>query len=307
MTSEVYPNQDEADPGARVSRWGDEAMYLATPLTEADGKLEPRVTMISMTYNPLRVMAAAAQQYRGIPVHDPREIDQETALEWLASGSENRLKAPLEFIDLHLYFEGVSRAFTHQLVRQRTAVYVQESMRFAVKNHARSEIVEPPSLAGLPEDHAWRAVWDGAVARIDWAYNSLVESGMPAEDARGLLPTNIGTRIHYKTNLRNLAEQSMNRLCSQAQDEWKEVWRLIIEAILGYGPESERWQQRAIVKLFKPICYQSGHCEFMAPTDRYCSIRDRVQAHAERGDRPEIWLDIDPREPLHRNAARRPQ
>ena len=28
--------------------------------------------------------------------------------------------------------------------------------------------------------------------------------GVPAEDARGLLPTNIATRLHYRTDLRNL-------------------------------------------------------------------------------------------------------
>jgi flavin-dependent thymidylate synthase len=288
-----------------VSRWADEAMFAAAPLTEEGKPVEPKVTLIHMTPDPLRVMAAAAELYRGNIVHYPSDISRDTALEWLTSASKNKLKAPLEFIDLHFFFEGVTRAFTHQLVRQRTAVYVQESMRFAVKENAEFEIAVPPSIASLNEDDSRYIIWKNAVLDVADAYNYLINAGVPAEDARGLLPTNIATRIHYKTNLRNLAEQAGMRLCSQAQHEWKQVWALMLRAMLAYGPEEDYWQQRAICTLFKPVCYHSNRCEFMAPTDRYCSIRDRVQAHYEKGEKSDTWSDIDPREPLHEKAARR--
>lgn len=289
-----------------IARFADVAMYKATPLAGEGKQLtEPRVTVISMTPNPLRVMAAAAEQYRGIPVHDPRDIDRTTATNWFRDMSVTKLQAPLEFIDIHLYLEGVSRAFTHQLVRQRTAVYVQESQRFAVQENAAFQVVEPPSLAGLPEDHPWRVIWDTQVANLADSYNQLINAGMPAEDARGLLPTNIGTRIHWKSNLRNLTDHASSRLCSQAQFEWKIVWGKIIQAIRSYGPATERWQQQEICRLFRPPCYLTGKCEFMAKTDRWCVIRDRVEAHHEAGDPPETWGDIDPRETLHPAAARR--
>src|SRR5262249_33068232 len=62
------PDEPEPTHSTEVRRWADEAMYSATPLVdrEAGELLKPRVTIISMTHNPLRVMAAAAQQYRGI-------------------------------------------------------------------------------------------------------------------------------------------------------------------------------------------------------------------------------------------------
>jgi flavin-dependent thymidylate synthase len=312
--SDVLPPK----PDARIQRWADPAMFAATPLERKEGEmLKPRATLVSMTANPLRVMAAASEMYQGRVVRDPGTVSRSTALEWLDSATKNKLQAPLEFIDLHFLLENVTRAFTHQLVRQRTAVYVQESLRFAVKEDAEFEVALPPSLAGTQggaplgaegDTEEWqRNVWDEAVRHASEAYAHLVNSGVPAEDARGLLPTNIGTRVHYKTNLRNLAEQSGVRLCSQAQHEWKQVWVEMIRAILLYGPESERWQQREIVKLFRPVCFATGKCEFMAPTDRWCIIRDRVQAHAARGDAPDTWNDIDPREPLHALAARRPQ
>jgi hypothetical protein len=129
---------------------------------------------------------------------------------------------------------------------------------------------------------------------------------MPAEDARGLLPTNITTRIHYHTDLLNLTRQAGNRLCSQAQAEWKDVWKQMIHAMLNYGNNDDRWQNREIVRLFQPVCYQKGSCGFNGPADRWCVIRDRVNAHAAEGDPPDTWTDIDPQEPLKHNAARRP-
>jgi flavin-dependent thymidylate synthase len=225
-------------------------------------------------------------------------------MNWFTEMSRTVLKAPLEWINFSFYFEGVTRAFTHQLVRQRTAVYVQESQRFAVKENARWEVAKPPSIARLAEDHPMRVLWDQADTYDAWVYNALIAGGIPAEDARGRLPTNITTRIHYHTDLRNLAQQSGLRLCSQAQWEWKQVWAGILRAIRSYGPDEERWQQDAIAGLFRPICYQTGKCEFMAKSDRFCSIRDRVTDHFLKGEGPDKWDDIDPGEPLREGAAR---
>jgi hypothetical protein len=67
---------------------------------------------------------------------------------------------------------------------------------------------------------------------------------------------------------------------------------------------SDKWQYDAIASLFKPICYSTGKCEFMAATDRACTIRGRVRAHYEKGEGPEKWNDINPAEPLLEGAAR---
>src|SRR6266487_1832567 len=172
-----------------ISRWSDEAMYSATPLVEGE-QVEPRVTLEYMTSDPLRRMAVAAAQYEGKPMHSVRDVTEDYALHVLNNAAKS-LSAPLEFIDLHFYFEGVTRSFTHQLVRQRTAVYVQESMRFAVKENAAHEVVMPPSIAVLEIDDQMRVIWTDHVARTAWVYNALVNGGIPAEDARGCLPINI--------------------------------------------------------------------------------------------------------------------
>jgi flavin-dependent thymidylate synthase len=228
---------------------------------------------------------------------------------------KTKLKAPFEFVKFHFLLEGVTRSFTHQLVRQRTAVYAQESLRFAVKENLDEEVAMPPSLIGLPADHPWRVLWAQSLNKTDDTYNALIADGMPAEDARGLLPHNVTTRVHYSTDLRALQDHAGNRLCTQAQFEWRVVWVRIIEAIRNYRPHaaqvksfkanknlpsdiinalefidaSDSWQYEKIASLFKPVCYLTGKCEFKANFDRPCSIRDRVEANHAIGRPSSEW------------------
>lgn len=289
-----------------VERYADEAMFRATPLAEDGEEVKPVVTVIDMTANPLRVMAAANEMYAGRPC-TPDDISQEMALAFAADCQKSKIVAPLEWCRISLLISGVSRDFTHQMVRQRTATFVQESMRFAVKDNAASEVPTPPSIAALPDNSDIARKWHDHVAHTGWFYNYLIQNGIPAEDARKGLLIGTATRLHYTTNLRDLIMHSGMRLCSQAQAEWKEVWKEIVRAILAYGEAGDRWQRREIVKLFRPICFQTGKCEFMGQFDRWCVIRERVEAHHRAGDRPETWTDINPHEPLHHAAARRPQ
>jgi flavin-dependent thymidylate synthase len=289
---------------SEVSKWADEAMYRAVPLAKEGEELKPVVTVVSMTANPLRVMAAVHATYSGAQL-TPDDVDVPMALDFSAGCQLSKIAAPLEWCHIALRIDGVSRDFTHQMVRQRTATYAQESMRFAVKDNAKHDVATPTSIGKLAEDDPLRIIWHDHVARTAWVYNAFVNGGIPAEDARKALLIGTGTWLHYQTNLRDLAHHSGLRLCSQAQAEWKIVWREIVRAILAYGPDEERWQQREIVKLFRPVCYATGKCEFMGPADRYCVIRERVEAHHAAGERPEKWTDINPHECLHPEAARR--
>jgi flavin-dependent thymidylate synthase len=272
-------------------------MYDAAPVNEAGGPLHPGdedqtihpvVTLVQMTPYPLRTMAAAAELYRGEVVRNPADVSKERALSWWQDMTRTRLQAPLEFIDLHFLIENVTRAFTHQLVRQRTAVYVQESQRFAVKRNASWEVAMPPGIAELSPEDPIRETWHQHMYEAGVTYNWLIDQGIPAEDARGMLPTNILTKVHYKTNLRNLAEHAGNRLCTQAQFEWRLVWTAMVNAIRDYRGATN-WEFDAIADMFRPICYLTGKCEFMAATDRFCQIRERVQNFAKSGVPSSEW------------------
>lgn len=168
--------------------------------------------------------------------------------------------------------------------------YAQESMRFAVKDNMAAETSLPPSLKGQPQ---LAEAWEQALKEIQNAYNFLVANGIPAEDARGLLPHCTTTRIHFKTNLRNLVDHAGNRLCTQAQFVWRTVFAGIVSQIREHASSipDNLWQFQTIANsmLFRPVCYQMGKCPFKADFDRGCTIRGRVDSFASRGVPSTEW------------------
>jgi thymidylate synthase (FAD) len=309
-----------------VQRWADSAMFRAEPI---DAEKGPQVYLLGMTADPLGHIAAACKMYKGEVVRSLADVTHEERKEYLQQVQKTKLKAPFEFVKFHFLFEGVSRAFTHQMVRQRTAAYAQESLRFAVKEDMPQYL--PPSLQGTYPTYEWishveqtgalpdnaqkmRFIWDAHNNNTQGTYNKLIDMGMPAEDARGRLPHDTLTRIQYTTDLRALQDHAGNRLCTQAQFEWRLVWAKIIQAIREYSPyagmaeharkigaanrpiaflerlgRAEQWQYEELSKLFRPVCYLTGKCEFKANFDRPCKIRERVDANEKIGRPSSEW------------------
>lgn len=278
-----------------VVRWADAAMYEAQPMLKSEEALvvEPKVFLLNATPDPLGTCAADMRMYRGDPVYNLSEItDEQRKWAW-GELSKTHLNTPLEGVSLKFMLEGVTRSFTHQMVRQRVgAYYVQESLRFAVKRGLASETALPPSITKTDEGPG--KIWQDTVNAIETAYNQLVDAGVPAEDARGLLPHAVTTRILYHTNLRALFEHAGNRLCTQAQFEWRSVFLQIMRAIGEYGSPDERWQWQMISRptkhTFTPICYRLGRCAFMSELDRGCTIRDRANEGRFDQIEPMEWL-----------------
>lgn len=320
-------NPKNSAPSKEVANYADIAMFRAQSIDRTAG---PRVFLLSCNNDPLGSIAAAAKAYKGEFVESLSQITDDERRYYLAEVQKSVLAMPLEAVQFHFRITGVTRGFTHQMVRQRTAAYSQESTRFAVKEDVPVGL--PPSIQGTQEwddfvadrwkelypngggtlgevtayamdvaskEQMWRYKWDFGVSIIEQQYNALINDGMPAEDARGLLPTNLLTQINYITDLRGLKEHAGVRLCTQAQFEWRQVWAQMVQAIREYGKnqtysksyndnsgqigahQSSQWQFDALADIFRPICYYRGSCQFQADFDRHCSIRDRVQQNAD--------------------------
>lgn len=290
-----------------IERYSDKAMFPAVPMASN----EPKVVLLNMTPDPLGSVAAFARMYQGKPTLSLADISDDERRYYWGEVQKTELNTPLEAIDMHWFIEGVDRAFTHQLVRQRTAVYAQESLRFAVKDGSLAdETSRPPSLNDPSLSYSRRNdradLWFQGLDTIERVYKALIADGMPAEDARGILPQAILTRVNYKTNLRNFAAEAGKRLCTQAQFHWRSVFLQMREAVRTYTPDwppesfyvaaeswerSRRWQFELIAdsNIFAPVCYQIGHCGFKAEFDRGCTIRDRVDANERQGRSSEMW------------------
>jgi thymidylate synthase (FAD) len=214
VNEEEARERPESPVSTAITRYVDKAMFKAEAVEE--GALErPRVHLLSATPDPLGAVAAFSMMYEGRVVRDLAEITDEERRHYFDECFKTALQTPLEAIDLHFMVEGLTRATFDQMRTQRTAVFAGESLRFAVKE----EIVNRPGP--LVNNRRRQGIWEGAIDSIHEAYLALIADGVPAEDARGLLPMNVLTRAHWKTNLRNLVSEIGKRLCTQAQWEWR--------------------------------------------------------------------------------------
>jgi thymidylate synthase (FAD) len=109
---------------------------------------------------------------------------------------------------------GVSRSFTHELIRHRHFSYSQLSQRYV--DESASPYVEPDVIANDPELHA---IWTGAVQSAREAYVKLVDGlqkhfeaepqktlrrKLARQAARSVLPNAVETRIFVTGNARAL-------------------------------------------------------------------------------------------------------
>ncbi len=294
----VQGGADRGSVGQGVAKWADPAMFEAAPMPDSGIVNAAQVHLLWMTPDPLGAIAAMCRMYEGIPTYELGAIPDSERHRYWNDALSTHLKAPLEAVKFHFFLEAVDRSFTHQMVRQRTAVFAQESLRFAVKANLATEAIRPPTVVNGGENI--QNIWEATLDMIEVSYQRLVDLGIPAEDARGLLPHCVATRLNYVTDLRALADHAGNRLCTQAQFHWRYAFAGIVRSIRTYAETvgsfarlGDHWQFEAIASslLFRPVCYQLGKCPFKATFDRACSIRERVDAFASRGVPSSQWGD----------------
>jgi flavin-dependent thymidylate synthase len=273
------------------------------------------VRLLNATPDPLGSIAALCEQYKGNVIRSLAEVTDEQRRACLDDMASTVLNGPLEAAQFHFQIEGVTRSITHQMVRSRASFFAQESLRFAVPEGSWcKEVPLPPSLAGTPrrtiEEYQAGYVttpadrmldtWDDAMINAQNAYEHLIELGMPAEEARGVLPHDMPTRIHWVLDLRTLLTEAGKRTCTQAQFPWRIIFAGMASALRAYrspnaqgdywgGAGFDAWQFAAIADRLRPVCFQTGQCGFMAKFDRNCKIRERVDANAAIGRQPSDW------------------
>jgi thymidylate synthase (FAD) len=138
----------------------------------------------------------------------------------------------LEHASYTFALDGVSRAMTHQLVRHRLASYNQQSQRY-VEFDESYEFVTPGSIADSDE---WAARFrEMTEATLD-LYGEMVAAGIPAEDARYVLPNAGTSKIVVTMNVRELLHFFSLRCCKRSQWEIREVAMRMLALVEGTAP-----------------------------------------------------------------------
>ena len=93
--------------------------------------------------------------------------------------------------------------------------------------------VKPESVAANEETNA---VFDEAIAAAIEAYEKLLAAGVPAEDARYLLPNAAETKIVITMNVRELLHFFSLRCCNRAQWEIRALAVEMLRLVKGVAP-----------------------------------------------------------------------
>jgi flavin-dependent thymidylate synthase len=197
-----------------------------------------KVTLINHTQDAMNLLlftkATRLTMTPGL-LEEISNLSEEEKLEQL-DYMANTIPSSWEFIDYVFLVEGVSRAYTHQQVRTRNASYAQQTMR--VLEMGEFDYVYTDK--NKESDEA-TSVIDDLLAHTKSVYNHLLSIGQPAEDARGILPTNISTNIVCKFNLRTMVDLAKSRTGGRTQSEYQKVVNAMVDEILRVHPWAEKF------------------------------------------------------------------
>ena len=175
--------------------------------------MNPHVELKSDTSNALQAMVFAARVCYG---KENEHVDLSGQVKLIEKILKARHFSILEHCVLTFYITGVSRNFTHQLVRHRHMSFAQQSLHYTITNDATiaigSTVAKPH--ADLMQTYARRA-YD--------VYKVLIDKGVPREEARHILPSGIATKIVCTANLREWVHFVSIRSCAVNCEEIREV------------------------------------------------------------------------------------
>ena len=179
-------------------------------------------------------------------------ITREQMVEFIERRLQTGHGSPLEQVWFEFGISGVSRAFSHQFVRHRIGIsFEQQSQRYVKFKNGEFPFTMPQSVkrAGMSDK------MEDAFAEIGKLYQELLDAGVPAEDARFLLPNAASTNFKIVVNFQEMLHICDLRLCTRAQWEFRKVAALMRAEINRRFPELGVYLQ--------PKCGErrSGYCD----------------------------------------------
>jgi thymidylate synthase ThyX len=83
----------------------------------------------------------------------------------------------------------------------------------------------------IKQDITTKSYWAEYIKYVQGTYATLLADGVPPEDARSVLPTNVQTNIIAKFNLRTLVDMVGKRQNPRAQQEYQDVVRDMVKEV----------------------------------------------------------------------------
>ncbi len=224
---------------------------------------KPIVKLISKPENMLRTIYTACRTCYSadspVNIFDKAE-DEEKMLNLISRVVSSGHYSTIEHIQVSFAISNVSRACTHQLVRHRHASFSQKSQRY-VKEKGQFDYLIPPTVM---KNEEIKAKYEAFMGKISEFYLEMTEAGIPAEDARFVLPNAASSSMVVSMNLRELIHIANLRLCTRAQDEI----RLLVREMCNELVKAEPWLKPYLV----PKCEKLGFCD----EDKSCGRKEKL-------------------------------
>lgn len=213
---------------------------------------QPVVDLISRPENMLKVVYTACRTCYS--ADSPMNIyntsdDKEKMLKLIERVISSGHFSTIEHIQVSFAIDNVSRACTHQLVRHRHVSFSQKSQRY-VKEKGQFDYIIPPTIE---KNSDLKEKFINFMSEISNIYNAFTEAGIPAEDARFVLPNAASSSMVVSMNLRELIHLANIRLCTRAQYEIRILVKKMCEELVAQEP----WLKSYLV----PKCERLGFCD----------------------------------------------
>ncbi len=213
---------------------------------------KPVVKLISKPENMLKTVYSACRTCYSalspIEIYENAE-DEEKMLKLIKNVISSGHHSTIEHIQISFAISNVSRACTHQLVRHRLMSFSQKSQRY-VQERGQFDYIIPPTICKEP---VLREIFVKFMEEISNKYQEFVDAGIPAEDARFVLPNAASSSLVASLNLRELIHLAQLRLCTRAQYEIRTMVRMMCECVI----KEEPWLRDYLV----PKCEFLGFCD----------------------------------------------
>ena len=213
-----------------------------------------QVKLISKPENMLRTVYTACRTCYSsespLDIYDcDNAHDEEKMLNLINRVISSGHYSTIEHIQVSFAISNISRACSHQLVRHRHMSFSQKSQRY-VKEKGQFDYIIPEIIENNPE---MKEKFCDFMKKISDFYLEMVESGIPSEDARAILPNAATTSMVASLNLRELIHLANLRLCTRAQKEIRVLVRKMCDALILEEP----WLRNYLV----PKCDKLGFCD----------------------------------------------
>lgn len=176
------------------------------------------VELLRYTNEPEKTCAVAGRLcYSSVGIEELKEkLTQEKIEDILTRIIKSGHMSVLEHASFTFGVEGVSRALLAQLTRHRIASFSVQSQRYVRFDKKTPDFVIPPKIA---KDENLLKQYNEFLKISQDYYNKFLAAGIPAEDARYVLPNASSTKIVMTMNARELRHFFELRCCNRAQWE----------------------------------------------------------------------------------------